>query len=111
MKTTMEELAPLRGWRNYFGFCETPEVLVPLIALLYSDFVNDILQVRKSWRGRHPYQFLKSDFLAHGDRPPPPLSPVTHLPPPACSTRTQCHTPVHRCGDGEVSHKLAEVDR
>jgi RNA-directed DNA polymerase len=31
MKTTMEELAPyLRGWRSYFGFCETPEVLVSL---------------------------------------------------------------------------------
>jgi RNA-directed DNA polymerase len=27
-KTTIEELAPyLRGWRNYFGFCETPTVL------------------------------------------------------------------------------------
>src|SRR6195256_2180870 len=31
MKTTMEELAPyMRGWRNFFGFCETPEVLVAL---------------------------------------------------------------------------------
>src|SRR6266516_2759206 len=29
--TTMEELAPyMRGWRNYFGFCETPEVLIAL---------------------------------------------------------------------------------
>src|SRR5262250_3281145 len=29
--TTMEELVPyMRGWRNYFGFCETPEVLVAL---------------------------------------------------------------------------------
>src|SRR6266404_9123146 len=28
MKTTMEELVPyLRGWRSYFGFCETPVVL------------------------------------------------------------------------------------
>jgi RNA-directed DNA polymerase len=28
MKTTMEELAPyMRGWRSYFGFCETPGVL------------------------------------------------------------------------------------
>jgi RNA-directed DNA polymerase len=28
MKTTMEELAPyMRGWRSYFGFCETPIVL------------------------------------------------------------------------------------
>jgi RNA-directed DNA polymerase len=31
METTMEELAPyMRGWRSYFGFCETPEVLVAL---------------------------------------------------------------------------------
>jgi RNA-directed DNA polymerase len=31
IETTMEELAPyLRGWRNYFGFCETPDVLVYL---------------------------------------------------------------------------------
>ena len=29
MKTTMEEPAPyMRGWRGYFGFCETPEVLI-----------------------------------------------------------------------------------
>ena len=28
METTMAELAPyMRGWRNYFGFCETPVVL------------------------------------------------------------------------------------
>ena len=31
MKTTMEELAPyMPGWRGYFGFCETPEVLIYL---------------------------------------------------------------------------------
>ena len=31
METTMEELAPyMRGWRGYFGFCETPEVLIYL---------------------------------------------------------------------------------
>jgi RNA-directed DNA polymerase len=31
LETTMEELAPyLRGWRSYFGFCETPEVLIYL---------------------------------------------------------------------------------
>src|SRR5512133_2324860 len=31
METTIEELAPyMRGWRSYFGFCETPEVLVAL---------------------------------------------------------------------------------
>jgi RNA-directed DNA polymerase len=31
IETTVAELAPyLRGWRTYFGFCETPEVLVYL---------------------------------------------------------------------------------
>jgi RNA-directed DNA polymerase len=31
METTMEELAPyMRGWRSYFGFCETPEMLIYL---------------------------------------------------------------------------------
>ena len=31
MEATIEELAPyLRGWRNYFGFCETPDVLIYL---------------------------------------------------------------------------------
>jgi RNA-directed DNA polymerase len=31
LETTMKELAPyLRGWRSYFGFCETPAVLIYL---------------------------------------------------------------------------------
>jgi RNA-directed DNA polymerase len=31
MRSTIEELAPyMRGWRGYFGFCETPEVLLSL---------------------------------------------------------------------------------
>ncbi|WP_375784950.1 group II intron maturase-specific domain-containing protein [Bradyrhizobium sp. Pha-3] len=31
IKTTMEELATyMRGWRGYFGCCETPEVLIAL---------------------------------------------------------------------------------
>src|SRR5713101_4526899 len=31
IETTIAELAPyMRGWRNYFGFCETPEALVNL---------------------------------------------------------------------------------
>ena len=31
IETTMEELAPyMRGWRSYFGFCETPWVLIGL---------------------------------------------------------------------------------
>jgi RNA-directed DNA polymerase len=35
IKTTMEELAPyMRGWCGYFGFCETPEVLIALTRLV-----------------------------------------------------------------------------
>ena len=31
MEATMAELAPyMRGWKGYFGFCETPEVLIGL---------------------------------------------------------------------------------
>src|SRR6266850_5273 len=31
METTMATLAPyMRGWRGYFGFCETPDVLIQL---------------------------------------------------------------------------------
>jgi RNA-directed DNA polymerase len=31
IKTTMEELVPyMRGWCGYFGFCQTPEVLIAL---------------------------------------------------------------------------------
>lgn len=31
METTMAQLAPyMRGWRGYFGFCETPQVLIGL---------------------------------------------------------------------------------
>ena len=31
IETTMEELVPyMRGWRSYFGFCETPDVLIGL---------------------------------------------------------------------------------
>lgn len=36
---TMAELVPyLRGWRGYFGFCETPEVLLGLIRWVRCDF-------------------------------------------------------------------------
>ena len=31
IESTIDELAPyMRGWRSYFGFCETPEVLIGL---------------------------------------------------------------------------------
>jgi RNA-directed DNA polymerase len=31
IETTIAELAPyMRGWRSYFGFCETPDVLIHL---------------------------------------------------------------------------------
>src|SRR4051795_10616501 len=40
LEATMAELVPyLRGWRGYFGFCETPEVLIGLIRWFVCGFV------------------------------------------------------------------------
>src|SRR5256885_8645039 len=63
METTMEELAPyLRGWRSYFGFCETPEVLIGLTrwvrlrlrAALWRQWKtrSEERRVGKEWRSR-----------------------------------------------------------
>ena len=31
LETTMKTLTPyMRGWRSYFGFCETPDLLIQL---------------------------------------------------------------------------------
>ncbi len=39
--TTMDELAQyMRGWRGYFGFCETPEVLIALTRWVRLRFVE-----------------------------------------------------------------------
>ena len=48
METTMKELAPyMRGWRSYFGFCETPEVLVYLTR--WVRLPNDSLRTSVYW--------------------------------------------------------------
>src|SRR5256885_12465803 len=63
METTMEELAPyMRGWRSYFGFCETPEVLIGLTrwvrlrlrAALWRQWKtrSEERRVGKEWRSR-----------------------------------------------------------
>jgi RNA-directed DNA polymerase len=64
IKTTMAELASyMRGWRSYFGFCETPEVLVSL-----TPWVR--LRLRAAlWRQWKTYRRRRAALLALGVRP------------------------------------------
>src|ERR1700737_1637949 len=61
---TMEELAPyMRGWRSYFGFCETPRVLVSLTC-----WVRARLRVAL-WRQWKTIRRRRAALLALGVRP------------------------------------------
>jgi RNA-directed DNA polymerase len=64
IETTIDELAPyLRGWRNYFGFCETPEVLTSLIRWVR-------LRLRAAlWRQWKTPRRRRAALLALGVRP------------------------------------------
>ena len=64
METTMEELAPyLRGWRAYFGFCETPLVLISLTRWVR-------LRLRAAmWRQWKTPRRRRAALLALGVRP------------------------------------------
>ena len=64
METTMEELAPyLRGWRTYFGFCETPLVLISLTRWVR-------LRLRAAmWRQWKTPRRRRAALLALGVRP------------------------------------------
>jgi RNA-directed DNA polymerase len=75
MKTTMEELAPyMRGWRSYFGFCETPEALIGLSrwvrlrlrAALLELGVREPLASNTAGSGRGPWYLAKAKALAVG---------------------------------------------
>ncbi len=89
MKTTMEELAPyMRGWRSYFGFCETPWVLIGLTrwvrlrlraalwrqwktprrrrAALLELGVRELLARNTASSGRGPWYLAKAKALAVG---------------------------------------------
>jgi RNA-directed DNA polymerase len=61
IKATMEELASyMRGWRGYFGFCETPEVLVALTRWVR-------LRLRAAlWRQWKTPRRRRAALLAHG---------------------------------------------
>jgi RNA-directed DNA polymerase len=64
IKTTMAELASyMRGWRSYFGFCETPEVLVSL-----TRWVRLRLRVAL-WRQWKTYRRRRAALIARGVRP------------------------------------------
>src|SRR5262249_10542718 len=64
METTMEELAPyMRGWRGYFRFCETPEVLIYLTRWVR-------LRLRAAmWRQWKTPRRRRAALLALGVRP------------------------------------------
>jgi RNA-directed DNA polymerase len=64
METTMEELAPyMRGWRSYFGFCETPRVLVSLTSWVRARLRAALWRQWKTPRRR------RAALLALGVRP------------------------------------------
>ena len=64
LETTIAELAPyMRGWRNYFGFCETPEALVYLTRWVR-------LRLRAAlWRQWRTPRRRRAALLALGVRP------------------------------------------
>ena len=64
IETTIAELAPyMRGWRGYFGFCETPEVLVYLTRWVR-------LRLRAAlWRQWHTPRRRRAALIALGIRP------------------------------------------
>ena len=64
IQKTIEELASyMRGWRSYFGFCETPEVLVSLTRWVR-------LRLRAAlWRQWKTQRRRRAALLALGVRP------------------------------------------
>jgi RNA-directed DNA polymerase len=64
METTIAELAPyIRGWRSYFGYCETPEVLIYLTRWVR-------LRLRAAlWRQWRTPRRRRAALLALGVRP------------------------------------------
>jgi RNA-directed DNA polymerase len=89
IKATMEELASyMRGWRGYFGFCETPEVLVALTrwvrlrlraalwrqwktprrrrAALLTHGVSEHAASKTAGSGRGPWRLARSRALSTG---------------------------------------------
>jgi RNA-directed DNA polymerase len=64
IETTMEELAPyMRGWRSYFGFCETPRVLASLTSWVRARLRAALWRQWKTTRRR------RAALLALGVRP------------------------------------------
>jgi RNA-directed DNA polymerase len=64
IETTMEELAPyMRGWRSYFGFCETPRVLGSLTCWVRARLRAALWRQWKTPRRR------RAALLAMGVRP------------------------------------------
>jgi hypothetical protein len=75
----MDELAPyIRGWRNYFGFCQTPEVLISLTSWVRRKLRCALWRQWKTVRRRRaallqlgvrPWTSLRSPLHARADQP------------------------------------------
>src|ERR1700720_2477426 len=86
IKTIMEELAPyMRGWRGYFGFCQTHEVLVALTrwvrlrlrAALWRQWKTHGVAERhwSRWESRGSYAIWPAAAVALGTLPGAKRSP------------------------------------
>jgi hypothetical protein len=71
METTMEELAPyMRGWRSYFGFCETPDLLISLTRWVRLRLRAALWRQWKTPRRRRAALLANSGFSAAGNATP-----------------------------------------
>jgi len=68
MESTMEELVPcMRGWRSYFGSCETPDVLIYLTRWARLELgVRPRLASNTPGSGLGPWYLAKAKALAAG---------------------------------------------
>ena len=110
MKTTMEELAPyMRGWRNYFGFCETPEVLVALTRCSTAT-LQQYLPSAEFVERQAPLSIPEIGFPgARGSRATP--IPADASPPPPVPARTQCPSRCTSLRRWRGTRELARTDR
>jgi RNA-directed DNA polymerase len=88
IKTTIAELASyMRGWRGYFGFCETPEVLVYL-----TRWVRLRLRVA-FWRQWKTFRRRRTALIALGVRPRLAAAAVRGIWPGPKLSRSGCRMP------------------
>src|ERR1700736_5472300 len=53
----------MRGRRSYFGFCETPEVLIGITRLVWLRFRAAL---RRQWKTLRPFQAARTSVIVRG---------------------------------------------